>query len=144
MSQTVSIYEIHDERFKQMIVPSADLDELYSGCRWAEGPVWFNDLNCLLWSDIPNQRILRWVPEGGVSVFRNPSNFSNGNTRDREGRLVTCEHGAVASPARNRMAASPCWPTAIRAKAQCAERCCRALGWNGVVHRSDLRHSGGL
>ena len=97
MSQTVSIYEIHDERFKQMIVPSADLDELYSGCRWAEGPVWFNDLNCLLWSDIPNQRILRWVSGsevgGGVSVFRNPSNFSNGNTRDREGRLVTCEHG---------------------------------------------------
>jgi gluconolactonase len=83
LSQTVSIYEIHDERFKQMIVPSADLDELYSGCRWAEGPVWFNDLNCLLWSDIPNQRILRWVPGseiegetgGGVSVFRNPSNF---------------------------------------------------------------------
>ncbi len=97
MSKTVSIYEIHDERFKQMIVPSADLDELYSDCRWAEGPVWFNDLNCLLWSDIPNQRILRWVPEapvgGSVSVFRSPSNFSNGNTRDREGRLVTCEHG---------------------------------------------------
>ncbi|MBV2143638.1 SMP-30/gluconolactonase/LRE family protein [Falsochrobactrum sp. TDYN1] len=76
-----------------MIVPSADLDELYTGCRWAEGPVWFNDQDCLLWSDIPNQRILRWVPEGGVSVFRDPSNFANGNTRDREGRLITCEHG---------------------------------------------------
>ncbi len=93
MSQNHSIYEIHDERFKQMIVSSADLDELYSDCRWAEGPVWFGDLNCLLWSDIPNQRILRWVPEGGVSVFRQPSNFANGNTRDREGRLISCEHG---------------------------------------------------
>lgn len=93
MSQNNSIYEIHDERFKQMIVASADLDELYTSCRWAEGPVWFSDHNCLLWSDIPNERILRWVPEGGVSVFRQPSNFANGNTRDREGRLVTCEHG---------------------------------------------------
>lgn len=93
MFQNNSIYEIHHERFRQMIVPSADLDELYTGCRWAEGPVWFNDQDCLLWSDIPNQRILRWVPEGGVSVFRDPSNFANGNTRDREGRLITCEHG---------------------------------------------------
>ncbi len=87
------IYEIHDERFRHMIVPSAGLDELYSGCRWAEGPVWFSDMNCLLWSDIPNERILRWVPEGEVSIFRQPSNFANGNTRDREGRLITCEHG---------------------------------------------------
>ncbi|MFC0245915.1 SMP-30/gluconolactonase/LRE family protein [Falsochrobactrum ovis] len=76
-----------------MIVPTADLDELYSDCRWAEGPVWFNDHGCLLWSDIPNQRILRWVPEGSVSVFRSPSNFANGNSRDRQGRLITCEHG---------------------------------------------------
>ncbi len=93
MSQNHSIYEIHDERFRQMFVSSAGLDELYSDCRWAEGPVWFSDMNCLLWSDIPNQRILRWVPEGSVSVFRQPSNFANGNTRDREGRLVSCEHG---------------------------------------------------
>lgn len=93
MSQDHSIYEIHDERFKHLIVSSAGLDEIYSDCRWAEGPVWFGDLNCLLWSDIPNQRILRWVPEGGVSVFRQPSNFANGHTRDREGRLVSCEHG---------------------------------------------------
>ncbi|YCI06545.1 SMP-30/gluconolactonase/LRE family protein (plasmid) [Ensifer sp. D2-11] len=88
-----SIYEIHDPRFRQMIVTSAGLDELYSGCRWAEGPVWFNDANQLLWSDIPNQRILRWTPEGGVSVYRQPSNFTNGHTRDRQGRLISCEHG---------------------------------------------------
>ncbi|MBW6425044.1 SMP-30/gluconolactonase/LRE family protein [Rhizobium sp. XQZ8] len=93
MPKAPSIYEIHDERFRQLIVGSAALEELYSDCRWAEGPVWFADLNCLIWSDIPNQRMLRWAPEGGVSVFRSPSNFTNGNTRDRQGRLVSCEHG---------------------------------------------------
>ena len=93
MSQNASIYEIHDDRFRYLTVGSAGLDELYDGCRWAEGPVWFADLNCLLWSDIPNQRMLRWA-EGTVSVFRSPSHFTNGNTRDREGRLVSCEHGS--------------------------------------------------
>ncbi|RCS22992.1 SMP-30/gluconolactonase/LRE family protein [Phyllobacterium salinisoli] len=88
-----SIYEIHDRRFQNLIVRNADLEELYSGCRWAEGPVWFADAGCLLWSDIPNQRMLRWVPDGGVSTYRAPSNFTNGNTRDRQGRLVSCEHG---------------------------------------------------
>ncbi|MBC7151137.1 MAG: SMP-30/gluconolactonase/LRE family protein [Rhizobium sp.] len=88
-----SIYEIHDPRFRHLIVVSAELEELYSGCRWAEGPVWFADLNCLLFSDIPDQRMLRYSPGQGVSVFREPSNFANGNTRDRQGRLVTCEHG---------------------------------------------------
>ncbi|EWY40062.1 gluconolactonase [Skermanella stibiiresistens SB22] len=74
------------------------LERLHTGMRWAEGPVWFGDGNYLLWSDIPNNRMMRWVsgaPEGGaVSVYRDPSNNSNGNTRDRQGRLVTCEHGA--------------------------------------------------
>lgn len=88
-----SVYEIYDVRFRNLVVPSAGLDELYSGCRWAEGPVWFADTGCLIWSDIPNERMLRWVPGGGVSVFRSPSNFANGNTRDRQGRLVSCEHG---------------------------------------------------
>lgn len=87
------IYEIHDRRFQSLIVKNADLEELHTGCRWAEGPVWLADARCLLWSDIPNQRMLRWVPEGGVSTFRAPSNFTNGNTRDRQGRLVSCEHG---------------------------------------------------
>ena len=88
-----SIYEIHDRRFRDLIVLSSDLQELYSGCRWAEGPVWFDDSNQLLWSDIPNEKIMRWVPGGGVSVYRENSNFSNGHTRDRQGRLVSCEHG---------------------------------------------------
>lgn len=69
------------------------VEKLAGGCRWAEGPVWFGDHRALLWSDIPNNRILRWDEETGqVTTFRKPSNFANGNTRDRQGRLVTCEH----------------------------------------------------
>ncbi|MEO1091747.1 MAG: SMP-30/gluconolactonase/LRE family protein [Pseudomonadota bacterium] len=86
-------YEIHDPRFRQLIVPIARVERLFAGCRWAEGPVWFDDGGYLVWSDIPNDRLLRWVPDLGVGVFRSPSNFANGNTRDRQGRLVTCEHG---------------------------------------------------
>ncbi len=70
------------------------IERLADGCRWSEGPVWFGDHRCLLWSDIPNNRILRWSEEtNAVTEFRKPSNFANGNYRDREGRLITCEHG---------------------------------------------------
>jgi gluconolactonase len=65
---------------------------LFDGCGFAEGPVWFGDHRALVWSDIPNDRLLRWTPDGRVSVLRSPSHFANGNTRDRQGRLVTCEH----------------------------------------------------
>ncbi|UJW77336.1 SMP-30/gluconolactonase/LRE family protein [Rhizobium sp. SL42] len=92
MSQNPN-YEIFDPRFRSLVISSADLEELHSGCRWAEGPVWFDDGGYLLFSDIPNQRMLRYVEGGGISVFRSPSNFTNGNTRDRQGRLVSCEHG---------------------------------------------------
>lgn len=86
--------EVVDERFKRYRLGNAAVERLYTGCRWAEGPVWFGDGRYLLWSDIPNDRMLRWSEaSGNVSVFRQPSNFSNGNTRDRQGRLVTCEHG---------------------------------------------------
>ena len=86
-------YEFEDKRFYDLTVPIAHLDRLYDGCRWAEGPVWFEDGGYLVWSDIPNRRMLRWVPDVGVSVFRTDSNYANGNTRDMQGRLVTCEHG---------------------------------------------------
>jgi gluconolactonase len=83
-----------DPRFDQYRIFSAAVEHLYTGCRWSEGPVYFADGRYLLWSDIPNQRILKWEEETGtVSVYRKPSNFGNGNTRDRQGRLVTCEHG---------------------------------------------------
>ena len=71
----------------------AAIERLAAGCRWAEGPVWFGDGRFLLWSDLPNSRIMKWEEEtGAVSVFRRPSNNANGNTRDRQGRLITCEH----------------------------------------------------
>ncbi len=86
--------ETLDERFEPYRIFSAAVERLYTGCRWSEGPVWFGDGRYLLWSDIPNDRILKWEEEtGAVSAFRRPSNFANGNTRDRQGRLVTCEHG---------------------------------------------------
>ncbi len=83
-----------DPRFEKYWLKLSCVERLYTGCRWAEGPVWVGDARMLLWSDIPNNRMLRWEEEtGSVSVFRKPSNFANGNTRDRQGRMVTCEHG---------------------------------------------------
>lgn len=84
--------EIIQPRFKDMVLPNAPLETLGEGYRWLEGPVWFADLQCLLVSDVPNDRILRWCESGGVSVFRQPSHFANGHTRDREGRLIGCSH----------------------------------------------------
>ncbi|MEJ8851630.1 SMP-30/gluconolactonase/LRE family protein [Variovorax rhizosphaerae] len=84
-----------DSRFAKYMIFSAAIERLASGMRWAEGPVWFGDQRCLLWSDIPNNRVMRWdEPSGNVTVFRRPSNFANGHTRDRQGRLLTCEHGS--------------------------------------------------
>ncbi|WP_158929432.1 SMP-30/gluconolactonase/LRE family protein [Acidisphaera sp. S103] len=83
--------EALDKRFPKQ--GNAAIERIATGFRWAEGPVYFRDGGYLLWSDIPNNRIMRWLEDDGhVSVFRTPSNHSNGNTRDREGRLVTCEH----------------------------------------------------
>src|ERR1051325_7435186 len=83
-----------DPRFEKYWLKLSAVERLTTGLRWAEGPVWFGDGRYLLCSDIPNQRILKWEEEtGAVSIFRKPSNFANGNTRDRQGRLVTCEHG---------------------------------------------------
>ena len=85
--------EILDPRFGTYVMFNAPLKKLASGFDWAEGPVWMGDWNCLLFSDIPNNRILRWSQDQGLQTYRDPSNFSNGHTRDRQGRLVSCEHG---------------------------------------------------
>ena len=85
--------EVVDPRFAKYQILSAAVERLYTGARWAEGPVWFGDGRYLLFSDIPNNRMLRWLEDTNeVTVFRSPSNYSNGNCRDREGRLITCEH----------------------------------------------------
>ena len=83
-----------DKSFEKYRVLLASVERLSQGYGWAEGAVYFGDARCLLWSDIPNNRIMRWDEEtGSTSVYRKPSNYANGNTRDRQGRLVTAEHG---------------------------------------------------
>jgi gluconolactonase len=90
-----SAVQILDPSFAPYKIALAAIERLATGCRWSEGPVWFGDGRFLLWSDIPNNRILKWEEEtGAVSLFRKPSNNANGNTRDRQGRLITCEHDA--------------------------------------------------
>src|SRR6266850_2259693 len=85
------LVHIVDQSFARYKLNLAKIERLFTGCRWCEGPVWFGDLRCLLWSDIPNNRVLRWDEETGTTtVFRKPSDFTNGNTRDRQGRLVSC------------------------------------------------------
>ncbi len=86
--------EIIDSRFQQYILGSAAIERLWTGGRWTEGPVWFGDARTLIWSDIPNDRMLQWHEETeAVSIYRHPASNANGNTRDRQGRLITCEHG---------------------------------------------------
>ena len=86
--------EVLDNRFTRYKIGNSVVERLWTGARWSEGPVWIGDGGYLLWSDIPNNRILKWEEANGkVSVYRKPSNYSNGHTRDRQGRLVSCEHG---------------------------------------------------
>ena len=86
--------EVLDPRFAKYVIFNAAVERLAGGFRWAEGPVWFGDGRFLLWSDIPNNRVMRWDEQSGTTgVFRQPSNFANGHTRDRQGRLLSCEHG---------------------------------------------------
>ena len=85
--------QVLDPRFEAYRLGNAAVERLYTGTRWMEGPVWFGDSRSLVFSDIPNNRMLRYCEiTNEVTPFRAPSNNSNGNTRDRQGRLVTCEH----------------------------------------------------
>jgi gluconolactonase len=89
---SLPMYEFTDPAFRALVLPNAQLLTLGTGFAWLEGPVWFADANQLLVSDLPNDRILRWTEDGGISVFRQPSGFANGHTRDRQGRLIGCSH----------------------------------------------------
>jgi gluconolactonase len=87
-----SITALH-KSFAKYQLPLSSVERLYTGTRWGEGPVYFGDGRFLLWSDIPNNRVLRWDEiTGAVTEFRKPSNNANGHTRDRQGRLIACEH----------------------------------------------------
>ncbi len=92
----MSSLEIIDPQFANLIPGTSHLEQLWTGARWTEGPVYFGDLDVLLFSDIPNNRIMCLTADNQVSTFRQPSNFTNGNTRDCEGRLVSCQHGSRA------------------------------------------------
>lgn len=86
-------FEVIDPAFNACVIGHARVERLWSGARWSEGPVWSAAGRYLLWSDIPNNRIMRFdETDGNVSIFRSPSNNSNGQTVDRQGRLITCEH----------------------------------------------------
>ena len=86
--------EVLDPSFAKYRIFSSTVEMVGSGMRWAEGPVWFGDARCLLVSDIPNNRIMRYdEATGSWGVFRSPSNFANGLCRDSQGRLLACEHG---------------------------------------------------
>jgi len=85
--------KVLDPSFRKYRLNIAGMERLATGMRWSEGPIWFGDGRYLLWSDTPNNRIMRWDEEtGAIGVFRKPSNYANGNTRDRQGRLISCEH----------------------------------------------------
>lgn len=91
ISNNMDRYCVCNPSFLQLILPNAELEVLGEGFRWVEGPVWFPDHEMLLFSDIPNNRVMRWV-ENSITVFREPAAFSNGHARDREGRLLSCSH----------------------------------------------------
>jgi gluconolactonase len=84
--------EVADRRFAHYLLENAALETLATGFAWIEGPVWMGDAGCLLFQDLPRNRTLRWIEGYGVSVYRSPSFFGNGQTRDRQGRLITCSH----------------------------------------------------
>ncbi len=85
-------FDVRDGRFASYVLANAPLETLASGFRWIEGPVWMGDWNCLLFQDLPRDRTMRWSEAGGVELFRSPSNHANGQTRDRQGRLLSCSH----------------------------------------------------
>ena len=86
-------FEVLHPSFRRCLIGHARVERLWTGARWSEGPAWFAAGRYLIWSDIPHNRMLRWdEADGSVSVFRQPSMNSNGNTVDAQGRLVTCEH----------------------------------------------------
>ncbi|MEU7576140.1 SMP-30/gluconolactonase/LRE family protein [Streptomyces sp. NPDC041068] len=95
-SERPALYEMLDDRFRtgRCMNGDGELEVLYTGCRWAEGPIYLPAWRQLIWSDIPNDRMLRWDEEtGAVGIFRRSAGHTNGNTLDREGRLITCEQG---------------------------------------------------
>ncbi len=134
--------QILDTSFAKYRLPLAGVERLATGMRWSEGPVYFGDTRCVLWSDIPATPHMRWDEDTGVvGVFRKPSNNANGNTRDRQGRLVTCEHDARRVTRTEYDGSITVICDSFQGKtAQLAERRGGEIRWLDLVHRSALRH----
>ena len=129
-----------DPRFEKYWLKLSAVERLTTGLRWAEGPVSVGDGRYLLCSDIPNQRIIKWEEEtGAVSIYRKPSNFANGNTRDRQGRLITCEHGGRRVVRTEYDGSITVLMDCIRRQAELSERRRREIRRFDLVHRPDLR-----
>ncbi|RVA81341.1 SMP-30/gluconolactonase/LRE family protein, partial [Mesorhizobium sp. M7A.F.Ca.US.006.04.2.1] len=85
-------FDVIDPRFAHYVLENAPLEELAGGFRWIEGLVWMGDALCLLFQDLPRDRTMRWIEDAGISVYRSPSDYGNGQARDRQGRLISCSH----------------------------------------------------
>ena len=108
--------EVLDPRFEAVARGAGRLQRLCTGAAWSEGPVWIRESGALLWSDIPNNRMLSWHPQHGMTVWRDGVEFTNGHVRDADGALLHCSHGLralvrTASP----WATKKCWSATTRA-----------------------------
>ena len=131
-----------DARFDRYCIGNAAVERIATGMRWVEGPVWFGDHHVLVWSDIPNNRLCRWDEvTGAVSDFRRPSDYANGNTRDRSGRLISCEHGTRRVTRTEYDGSITVLMDQLRGQAaERAERRDRRVRRLRVVHRPGLRN----
>lgn len=89
----IPTFEIINPRFNALILGNVSLRRIATGFLWTEGPAWIYDQQVLLFSDIPNEKVYRWTLCGTVTTFRSSSNYANGRALDRQGRIITCEHG---------------------------------------------------
>ncbi len=137
-----SSFEVIDPRFSKLAFGNVHVEKLWTGCRWAEGPAWFAAGRYLVWSDIPNDRMLRWdETDGSVSVFRQPAMNTNGHTVDLQGRLVSCEHRGRCVSRTEHDGSRTVLAVACRRQAlQFTERRGREVRRQHLVHRPELRH----
>lgn len=89
----MSNVEIFDDRLKAVLLPETVVEQVCTGAQWSEGPLWIAEQDCVIWSDIPNNRILRWSEKDGMTVWKDKANFTNGRFRDLDGNVIHCSHG---------------------------------------------------